>query len=294
VNDSRCGGKTRSSSQWFPLALTRVMPITTVRPASARLTTHSHKHKRTNRVKQTLRREGRRATQLRDVELIRNFTKHAQGSVLIRWGDTHVLCTACFQEGVPKWRAGKGLGWVTAEYDMLPGSTGSRRPRNRFRVDGRTQEIQRLIGRSLRAIVDMSALGENSIQIDCDVIQADGGTRTASITGAYVALHDAVRYAISNKIIKKSPLTDSIAAVSVGIVGGKVLLDLNYEEDSTAGVDLNVVMTGAGNFVEVQGTGESTTFSHKDLDKMLKSATRGIGDLTRAQQTAIRRRVRRK
>jgi len=236
------------------------------------------------------RRDGRRAAELRKIEIIRGFTKFAAGSVLIKCGDTHVLCTASFSEGVPRWKQGQGTGWVTAEYDMLPAATSDRRNRNRTRIDGRTQEIQRLIGRALRAVVDMSALGENSILIDCDVLQADGGTRTASITGAYVAMCDAVRYARAQKRIKKSPVLDSIAAVSVGIVGGKVLLDLDYSEDSTAEVDLNVAMTGSGAFVEVQGTAESGTFSRPQMNRMLAVAARGIKQLGEDQQRALRRR----
>jgi ribonuclease PH len=210
--------------------------------------------------------------------------------VLIRWGQTHVLCTACWEEGVPEWKAGQGSGWVTAEYDMLPGSTSVRRRRNRARVDGRTQEIQRIIGRVLRAVVDFEALGENTIVLDCDVLQADGGTRTASITGAYVALCDAVRYAIRQKIIRKSPVTDSVAAVSVGRFGRRTLLDLDYSEDAAAEVDLNVAMTGSGRLVEVQGTGEGATFTRADLDKMLRLAARGIRQLQGLQAKALRRR----
>ncbi len=234
----------------------------------------------------------RRVDQLRKVALIRGFTKNAPGSVLVRWGDTHVLCTACFEEGVPKWKKGAGTGWVTAEYDMLPGSTGSRRPRNRQKVDGRTQEIQRLIGRSLRAVVDFEVLGENTIQVDCDVLQADGGTRTASITGAYVAVCDAVRWAMGQKILKVSPVREAVAAVSVGIVNGRAVSDLNYVEDVGADVDFNVVMTGGGEFVEVQGTGEATTFSEAQLGRMLKLAKKGIGELVVIQEAALRKRVR--
>jgi ribonuclease PH len=175
---------------------------------------------------------------------------------------------------------------------MLPGSTGDRRPRNRTRIDGRTQEIQRLIGRSLRCVVDLDALGENSILIDCDVLQADGGTRTASITGAYIALHDAVRVALRHKWIKKSPIREPVAAVSVGMVGDRVLLDLDYEEDASAQVDMNVVMTGSGKFVEVQGTGEQITFTRPELDKMLRTATRGIKQLIELQVKALRKRLR--
>jgi ribonuclease PH len=208
--------------------------------------------------------------------------------VLITCGKTRVLCTAIWEQSVPRWREGSGEGWVTAEYDMLPSAVVDRKRRNRLRVDGRTQEIQRLIGRCLRAVVNLSALGENSILIDCDVLQADGGTRTASITGAYVAVCDAVRHARRNKWIAESPIEDAIAAVSVGRVDGKVLLDLDYSEDSAANVDLNVAMTGAGRFVEVQGTGEGASFTRDELDRMLQSASRGIRQLIAAQKRALR------
>lgn len=237
------------------------------------------------------RHDGRRVAELRPLEIIRGFTQLAHGSVLIRCGMTHVLCTASWVEGVPRWKANQGSGWLTAEYEMLPSSTGKRRNRNRYRVDGRTVEIQRLIGRCLRAVVDFDALGESTIQLDCDVLQADGGTRCAAITGAYVALNDAVRYAIRQKMIRKSPVTDSIAAVSVGRVAGRIVLDLDYEEDSKADVDLNVAMTGSGEFVEVQGTGEGATFSRAELDKMLLVASRGIRDLQASQAKALRRRL---
>jgi ribonuclease PH len=237
------------------------------------------------------RADGRKANALRAVEIARGFTANAPGSVLIRCGDTHVLCTACFEQGVPRWREGSGLGWCTAEYDMLPGSTGTRRRRSRERVDGRTQEIQRLIGRSLRAILDFSILGENSILVDCDVLQADGGTRTASITGAYVALCDAVRFGLRQKWLSKSPVVESVAAVSVGMVKGKALLDLDYVEDVAADVDMNVVMTGAGAFIEVQGTGEGATFERQELDRLVTLATRGIRQLTEMQTRALRRRM---
>lgn len=238
------------------------------------------------------RSEGRSAGELRTVKFHRRYTTNAAGSVLISCGKTRVLCTACWEEGVPPWRKGSGLGWVTAEYDMLPGATSERRRRNRSKIDGRTQEIQRLIGRSLRAVVDFEALGENSILIDCDVIEADGGTRTASITGAYVAMCDAVSDAKKRRLIATSPVNDAVAAVSVGRVGGRTLLDLDYAEDSTADVDMNVVMTGAGEFVEVQGTGEGSTFSAADLDKLLRSAKRGCKQLIEMQQKALRSRSR--
>lgn len=237
------------------------------------------------------RHDGRRAGELRSVEIIRKFTRFAPGSVLIKCGDTHVLCTASFNRSVPEWKKGQGTGWVTAEYDMLPTATSSRHTRNRTRIDGRTQEIQRLIGRALRAVVDMSLLGENTILIDCDVLQADGGTRTVSITGAYVALCDAVRYAKANGWIRRSPVVTAVSAVSVGIVGGRVLLDLDYAEDAGAEVDMNIAMTGSGRFVEIQGTAESGTFSRADADRMLKVAARGIKQLNEYQQRALRRRV---
>ncbi len=210
--------------------------------------------------------------------------------MLIEAGRTKVLCTACWEVGVPAWKKGQGSGWVTAEYDMLPGATAQRRGRNRLKVDGRTQEIQRLVGRSLRAIVDLDALGENSILIDCDVLEADGGTRTASITGAYVALCDAVSFAQRNKFITASPITDMVAAVSVGRIGRRLLLDLDYPEDVAAEVDFNVVMTGSGRFVEVQGTGEESTFTQAELDRMVRLAARGIRQLHAIQQRALRSR----
>ena len=225
------------------------------------------------------------------MEIIRGYTENAPGSVLIRTGRTVVLCTACWEATVPPWKAGQGTGWVTCEYDMLPGSTGERRRRNRGRIDGRTQEIQRLIGRSLRAVVDLEALGEHSILVDCDVLQADGGTRTASITGAYVAVCDAVRFARRSKRIKTSPIRDAVAAASVGRVNGHMLLDLDYEEDAAADVDMNVVMTGSGRFIEIQGTGEEATFTRTELDKLLRLASRGIRQLIESQQKALRRRL---
>ena len=204
----------------------------------------------------SFRPSGRQPDQLRDISIERNYTAHAEGSVLISCGDTKVLCTASVEERIPHFLRGKGQGWITAEYGMLPRSTGSRMAREaaRGKQSGRTQEIQRLIGRSLRASVDLGALGENSITLDCDVIQADGGTRTASITGAYVALHDAISYMIKRKLIKTSPITRQIAAVSVGIYEGKPVLDLDYPEDSKAETDMNVIMDGNGDFIEVQGT----------------------------------------
>ncbi len=237
------------------------------------------------------RHDGRRFNELRPLDITRGYTQNAAGSVLIRAGQTVVLCTACWEAGVPAWKKGKGSGWVTAEYDMLPGATGERRRRNRTAIDGRTQEIQRLIGRSLRSVVDLDLLGENSILVDCDVLQADGGTRTASITGAYVALSDAVRVALRKKLIRRSPIRDAVAAVSVGRVDGRTLLDLDYEEDVAADVDMNVVMTGSGRFVEVQGTGEEATFTRADLDRLVGLASRGIKQLLTMQERALRRRL---
>jgi len=237
------------------------------------------------------RHDGRRFNELRPLEITRGYTQNAAGSVLIRAGQTVVLCTACWETGVPAWKKGKGGGWVTAEYDMLPGATGERRRRNRTSIDGRTQEIQRLIGRSLRSVVDLDLLGENSILVDCDVLQADGGTRTASITGAYVALSDAVRVALRKKLIRRSPIRDAVAAVSVGRVDGRTLLDLDFEEDVAADVDMNVVMTGSGRFVEVQGTGEEATFTRADLDRLVELASRGIKQLLTMQERALRKRL---
>lgn len=236
----------------------------------------------------TLRRsDGRKATELRPMEIVRGYTKFAPGSVLIRAGDTVVLCSATTAESVPEWREGKGLGWVTAEYDMLPASTGTRRRRSRSGVDGRATEIQRLIGRVLRSVVDMKMLGERSIWLDCDVLQADGGTRTAAITGAYVALCDAVTQLLMAGKIDRSPVREPVAAVSVGKVDGRILVDLNYSEDSRAEVDFNVAMTGSGQYVEVQGSAEGATFSPEDLDKMLHAARRSIKDLIAIQQAAL-------
>jgi ribonuclease PH len=237
----------------------------------------------------TSRPSGRANDQLRTVEIIRSYTKHAEGSVLVKFGDTHVLCTASVEEKVPGFLKGKGQGWVTAEYGMLPRSTGSRMDREaaRGKQSGRTQEIQRLIGRSLRAIIDLEKLGERSIQIDCDVIQADGGTRTASITGAYVALQDAVSYLLSHELIKESPLKDSVAAISVGVYKGIPVLDLDYIEDSDCDTDMNVVMTGKGGFVEIQGTAEGEPFSHEDMTAMLSLAHEGIKELSIKQKQSL-------
>ena len=237
------------------------------------------------------RSNGRGNRELRAVSIDRGFTTSAAGSVLIGMGNTRVLCTASFQEGVPDWRKGSGKGWVTAEYDMLPAAGGDRKKRNRERVDGRTQEIQRLIGRTVRAVTDMRKLGENSIFLDCDVIQADGGTRTAAITGAYVAFHDAVRYGLRKKLLRETPLLDSVAAISVGIVQGRCLLDLDYSEDVGADVDFNVAMTGGGRFIEIQGTAEGATFDRKELDRLVTLAASGIRQLRILQEKALRKRI---
>lgn len=236
------------------------------------------------------RSDGRRVDELRPVQIVRGYTRCSPGSVLIHTGDTVVLCTASVAEAVPEWLAGKGRGWVTAEYDMLPGSTGQRRDRSRKRLDGRTTEIQRMIGRVLRAVVDMQALGERCIWLDCDVIQADGGTRTAAITGTFVALCDAVQWMRKQGMIDRSPIVEPVAAVSVGKVNGRVLIDLDYSEDSRAQVDLNVAMTASGKLVEVQGTGEGGAFTREELDRMLDRAAVGIRRLIEAQRRALRRR----
>jgi len=228
--------------------------------------------------------DGRANDELRPVEFARNFLKHPEGSVLIATGETKVICTATVEEGVPGWLNGKGQGWVTAEYGMLPRSTDDRM--NRYKLSGRTQEIQRLIGRSLRTAVDMTRMGENTIRIDCDVIQADGGTRTASITGAYVALCDAVQYMIDMDMISESPVIGNVAAVSVGIINKETLLDLCYIEDSQADVDMNIVMRGI-DFVEIQGTAEGATFSRDAMNKMLDHATKGISELIEIQNKAL-------
>ena len=227
--------------------------------------------------------------QLRPIEIIRHYTKHAEGSVLVKFGDTHVLCTASVEEKVPQFLRGKAQGWVTAEYGMLPRSTGSRMQREAAhgKQSGRTQEIQRLIGRSLRAIIDLKKLGERSIHIDCDVIQADGGTRTAGITGAYVALHDAISHLLANQLITESPLHDFVAAISVGVYLGQPVLDLDYLEDSDCDTDMNVVMTGNGGFVEIQGTAEGTPFQREDMNSMLDLAQTGIRQLITMQKAAL-------
>ena len=227
--------------------------------------------------------------QLRDVRITRNYTCHAEGSVLIEFGNTKVLCTASVEESVPPFLRGKGEGWVTAEYGMLPRSTHTRMAREaaKGKQSGRTQEIQRLIGRSLRAVVDLKALGERQITIDCDVLQADGGTRTAAITGACVALHDALTGLVASGKLPASPLKEWVAAVSVGIVDGVAVLDMDYPEDSACETDMNVVMTGSGGFVEVQGTAEGKPFSRAELGQLLALAATGITSLVQLQQAAI-------
>jgi ribonuclease PH len=237
-----------------------------------------------------LRPSGRAFDQLREVRIERHFTKHAEGSVLISMGETRVLCTASVLEKVPPFLKGQGQGWVTAEYGMLPRATHTRSDREaaKGKQSGRTQEIQRLIGRSLRAVIDMKMLGERTIQLDCDVLQADGGTRCASITGAWIALSDALTGLLQSGALIQSPLTDSIAAVSVGMVRGRAVLDLDYIEDSDCDADVNVVMTGAGRFVEIQGTAEGMTFDRADLDALLALAQSGIGSLTVKQLDAVK------
>jgi len=239
--------------------------------------------------KDFVRGDGRRADQLRPVEFLRHFTRYAEGSVLVSFGETRVLCTASIEENVPPFLRGQGQGWVTAEYAMLPRSTHTRsgRESTRGKVGGRTHEIQRLIGRSLRAVTDLKVLGERSILIDCDVLQADGGTRTAAITGAFVALSDAVQTLLDKGVLSRSPLTGSVAAVSVGVLGGQACLDLNYPEDSGAEVDMNFVMTGDGRFVEVQGTAEEEPFTAAQLDLLRDLASRGCAELTTLQKRAL-------
>jgi ribonuclease PH len=236
-----------------------------------------------------MRADGRAADELRPVEFEVDFVQNPAGSVLVRVGRTIVNCTVHVEEQVPAFRRGSGRGWVTAEYSLLPGSTETRSPREseRGQVKGRTHEIQRLIGRSLRAVVDLAALGERALYADCDVLQADGGTRTAAITGAYIALARACQRLRRAGYLERDPLRDSVAAVSVGIVAGEALLDLPYQEDARAQVDMNVVMTGSGRLIEVQGTGEEATFSRAELDRMLDLATKGIGELTQLQRKAL-------
>ena len=236
-----------------------------------------------------LRSSGRRPDELRPVSLERRFTRHAEGSVLASFGHTRVLCTASVEEKVPPFLKGKGQGWVTAEYGMLPRSTHTRTDREaaRGKQSGRTQEIQRLIGRSLRAVTDLPGLGERSIQIDCDVLQADGGTRTAAITGAFVALHDACTWLVARGLLAAQPLRDHVAAVSVGMVAGLPVLDLDYAEDSGCDTDMNVVMTGAGGLVELQGTAEGEPFSRAQLDALVDLAAAGIARLVALQREAL-------
>jgi ribonuclease PH len=232
----------------------------------------------------------RPASDLRPVRITRNYTNYAEGSVLIEFGNTKVLCNASVEEKVPGHKKGSGEGWVTAEYGMLPRATHTRSDREaaRGKQSGRTQEIQRLIGRSLRAVFDLKKLGERTIHLDCDVIQADGGTRTASITGAFVAAQDAVNTLIASGKLKESPIHQAVAAISVGIVQGKPLLDLEYTEDSACDTDMNVVMTGAGHFIEVQGTAEGVAFSRKEMDELLQLAEKGIGELIVLQQKSLK------
>jgi len=234
------------------------------------------------------RADGRGADQLRPVSLEREYLKYGEGSVRIALGDTWIVCTATVEERVPPFLKGTGRGWVTAEYGMLPRSTSSRTPRDSGRLRaGRTQEIQRLIGRSLRAVTDLGSLRDRTIVIDCDVIQADGGTRTAAISGAFVALYDAASHLMRERMVDRWPLKEFVAAVSVGLVGGEMLLDLAYEEDSRAGVDMNVVMTGQEQLVEIQGTAEARPFSFSELEQMLEMARSGVGQLVRAQKEVL-------
>ena len=232
----------------------------------------------------------RQPDELRTIRITRRYTRHAEGSVLIECGDTKVICTASIEDKVPPFLKGKGQGWLTAEYGMLPRATNTRSDREaaRGKQSGRTQEIQRLIGRALRAVVDLEKMGERTLQIDCDVIQADGGTRTASITGAFVAVHDAVSHMLEKKLVAASPLLDSVAAVSVGVYQGTPVLDLDYPEDSACDTDMNVVMTGSGGLVEVQGTAEGSPFSRAEMNAMLDLAQKGIAQLISAQKAALK------
>ena len=233
--------------------------------------------------------DGRAPDELREVRITRGWLDHAEGSVLVEFGRTRVLCAASVTEGVPRWRRGQGRGWVTAEYAMLPRATTTRSDREsvRGRVGGRTHEISRLVGRSLRAVVDTAALGETTVVLDCDVLQADGGTRTAAVTGAYVALADALAWARRERLVRGEALVDSVAAVSVGISGGTPVLDLDYAEDVDAGTDLNLVVTGSGGFVEIQGTAEGAPFDREQLDAMLDLGLAGCAELTRRQVAAL-------
>ena len=235
-----------------------------------------------------MRTDGRKADELRTIKITRNYIKSAEGSVMIQVCDTWVICTATVENSVPPFLRGKGTGWVTAEYAMLPRSSGQRIQRERSKVGGRTHEIQRLIGRALRSVVDMKALGERSVLIDCDVVQADGGTRTASITGAYIALVDALRQVKKQGLIANVPVLDYLAAVSVGIVDGKPMLDLCYTEDSSAEVDMNLVMTGKGGIVEIQGTAEGEPFSKAELGKLLALGEKGIKQLVQKQKDVLK------
>lgn len=238
------------------------------------------------------RSDGRNANELRTVTFERGWSEHAEGSCLVTFGKTKVLCTASFTPGVPRWRKDSGLGWVTAEYSMLPRATNTRNDREavRGKIGGRTHEISRLIGRSLRAAVNYSALGENSIVIDCDVLQADGGTRTAAITGAWIALHDAIEWAVKNGHVKslEAALVETVSAISVGVIDGEPRLDLHYEEDVRAETDMNVVMLGSGGFVEVQGTAEGSPFNRAELDALLNLATAGCAELSEKQKAAVK------
>ncbi|MFV0680540.1 ribonuclease PH [Ottowia sp.] len=236
-------------------------------------------------------RTGRLPDQLRPVRITRRYTMHAEGAVLVEFGHTKVLCTASVEEKVPPHQRGSGQGWVTAEYGMLPRATHTRGNREaaRGKQSGRTQEIQRLIGRSLRAVFDLRQLGERTIHLDCDVLQADGGTRTASITGAFVAAQDAVNWLLAQGLVDNSPITHPVAAISVGIVGGVPMLDLDYAEDSSCDTDMNVVMTGAGHFVEVQGTAEGAAFSRAEMDQLLGLAEKGIGELIALQRESLQK-----
>ena len=236
-----------------------------------------------------MRASGRQPDQLRPVTITRDYTRHAEGSVLVEFGDTRVLCTASVEAGVPRWLKGKGEGWITAEYGMLPRATHTRNGReaSRGKQGGRTLEIQRLIGRSLRAMIDLKKLGENTITIDCDVLQADGGTRTAAITGSAVALVDALTWMLNQKMIKHDPLTGLVAAISVGIVKGEPLLDLEYTEDSACDTDMNVVMTQHGGIIEIQGTAEGKPFSREETAALLDLAEKGVRELVAAQQQAL-------
>ena len=233
----------------------------------------------------SIRPDGRKPDQLRKIKVTKNYLKHAEGSCLIEFGEKKVICSASVEEGVPPFLKGTGKGWVTAEYGMLPRSCNTRIRREK--TSGRTEEIQRLVGRSLRAVVDMEKLGERTIKIDCDVLQGDGGTRTASITGGFIALADAILWMKKKLMFEKIPLKDHVAAVSVGVFDGKPVLDLNYAEDSKAHVDMNIVMVGKGEFVEVQGTGENATFSRKEIDTLLKLAEKGIKELFDVQKKAL-------